>query len=94
MDQFEEQLKQALQRTEPNPGFEERVSARLNAGRGAPRYYQSPWLRIAAAALVMIAGGSAWRYHQGQVAKEQVLVALRLAGGKLSLVQTQVRGVQ
>ena len=87
MDSFEGQLRQALARTEPDAGFDGRVLRRMQR-----RY--SPWLRIAAAVLVMLTAGEAWRWHQGQVAKEQVLTALRLAGGKLSRVQTQLRGVQ
>jgi hypothetical protein len=94
MDSFEEELKQALTRTDPDPGFEGRVASRLRARANGYRYYHSPWLRIAAAALVMLTGGSAWRYHQGQVARQQVLAALRLAGGKLSSVQSQLRGIQ
>ena len=97
MDSFEDQLKQALGRTEPDPDFDTRVNARVRARLAASagsRLYHSPWLRVAAAALVLLTGGSVWRYHQGQVAKQQVMTALRLAGGKLSRVQTQLRGIQ
>jgi hypothetical protein len=94
MDSFEDQLKQALTRVEPDPGFDGRVASRLASHANARRYHHSPWLGIAAAVLVMLTGGSAWRYHQGHVAKEQVLTALRLAGGKLNRVQTQMRGIQ
>ena len=93
MDPFEEQLKQSLTRKEPDPGFDARVASRLpvplNGRRTTPR-----WLAVAAAVVVLLTGGSAWRYHQGQVAKEQVLTALRLAGGELSRVKTQMRGIE
>jgi hypothetical protein len=94
MDSFEEQLKQALTRTEPDPGFDARVAARLPSRDSSGRGHHLTWLRIAAAVLVMLAGGSMWRYHEGQIAKQQVLTALRLAGGELSRVQTQLRGIQ
>ena len=59
------------------------------------RLHRRPqWLAIAATILVMIGGGEAWRQHQGQVAKEQVMTALRIAGSKLNRVQVQVKGTE
>jgi hypothetical protein len=50
------------------------------------------WLPAAAAVLV-IAGGSgvAWRRHQGMVAKEQVMLAMRITAGKLNHIQEHMR---
>jgi hypothetical protein len=84
MDWLEQELTQALARKEPAPGFDARVRARLHR--------RPQWLAIAATILVMIGGGEAWRQHQGQVAKEQVMTALRIAGSKLNRVQAQVKG--
>ena len=79
MDWLEQELTQALARKEPAPGFDSRVCARLHR--------RPQWLAVAATILVMIGGGEAWRQHQGQVAKEQVMTALRIAGSKLNRVQ-------
>ena len=83
MDWLEQELAQALARKEPDAGFDARVRARIHR---RPR-----WLAIAATLLVMVGGGEAWRQHQGQVAKEQVMMAMRIAGGKLSRVQTHLK---
>ena len=84
MDWLEQELTQALARKEPAAGFDGRVRARMHRG---PR-----WLAIAAAILVMLGTGEAWRQHEGQLAKEQVMTAMRIAGSKLSRVQLQLKG--
>ena len=86
MDWLEQELTQALARKEPSAGFDHRVRARLQR--------RPQWLAIAATILVMIGGGEAWRQHQGQVAKEQVMTALRIAGSKLNRVQVQLKGTE
>ena len=86
MDWLEQELTQALARKEPSAGFDGRVRARLHR--------RPQWLAIAATILVMIGGGEAWRQHQGQVAKEQVMTALRIAGSKLNRVQVQIKGTE
>ena len=64
-----------------------RVRARLHS---RPR-----WLAIAATILVMVgAGEAAWRQHEGYLAKEQVMTAMRIAGGKLNRVQLQLKGIE
>ena len=90
MDWFEQELKQALARKEPAAGFDGRVHARMHRG---PRWMAN-WLAIAATILVMAGGGEAWRQHQGQLAKEQVMTAIRIAGGKLNRVQMQLKGTE
>lgn len=86
MDWLEQELAQALARKEPAAGFDCRLHARLHR---RPR-----WLAIAAAILVMTGGGEAWRQHRGQVAKEQVMTAMRIAGSKLNRVQMQLKGTE
>ena len=86
MDWLEQELAQALARREPAAGFDGRVRARLYRG---PR-----WLAVAAAVLVMVGGGEAWRQHQGQLAKEQVMTAMRIAGSKLNRVQMHLKGTE
>ena len=86
MDWLEEELAIALARKEPAAGFDGRVRARLHP---RPR-----WLAIAATLLVMTGAGGAWRQHQGQVAKDQVMTAMRIAGSKLNRVQMQLKGTE
>lgn len=96
MDWLEEELKRALARQEPAPGF----AARVGAGRtGRPGGYPAGgpfvrrWLAVAASVIVLAGGGAGYRRHQGIQAKEQVMTAVRIAGGKLSRVQSHVREV-
>ena len=86
MDWLEEELAQALSRKEPGAGFDGRVRARM---RRRPQ-----WLAIAAAVLVMMGAGEGWRRHEGQLAKEQVMTAMRIAGSKLNRVQMQLKGTE
>ena len=86
MDWLEQELTQALARKEPAAGFDGRVRARMHR---RPR-----WLAIAATILVMVGAGEAWRQHQGQLAKEQVMTAMRIAGSKLNRVQMQLKGTE
>jgi len=86
MDWLEQELAEALARKEPSAGFDGRVRARLQR---RPR-----WLAAAAAVLVMAGSGEAWRWHQGQIAKEQVMTAMRIAGSKLNRVQMHLKGIE
>jgi hypothetical protein len=91
MDWLEQELKQALARKEPDPGFEGRVGRRR--ARTAPRMMPRPmsrWVGIAAMLVAGIAAGEGYRRHQGQVAKEQVMTAMRIAGDRLNRVQSQL----
>lgn len=89
---LEEQLKLALQRKEPPPGFRDRVLATCDAGSPtrAVRRVGEPALhrRLAAAALLtLLIGGTTAHYieqrREGERAKEQVLLALRITSHKL-----------
>jgi hypothetical protein len=92
MDWLEDELKQALGRKEPSRDFEARVNAL--AGRRRPVLTMPRWLAAAAAVVVIAGAGAGYRYHQGQVAKEQVMLAMRLAGSKLNRVQAQMKVVR
>ena len=91
MDWLEDELKQALGRKEPAPDFEARVAA---AARRRPVLAMPRWLAAAAAVLVIGGAGAGYRYHQGQVAKEQVMLAMRITGAKLNRIQMQMKGVR
>ncbi len=90
-EEMERQLRKALRREPPPPEFAERVIARAKR----PKLLVMPrWLAPAAAVVIMAGGGSmAWRRHQGEVAKAQVMQAMRLTAGKLHQIQTQVMEV-
>lgn len=98
MKRFEDDLRQALGRAEPPAGFAERVLARARrqeapAKRNRQLWY-SPFLRMAAAAAlvfcVTVGGLQYQRYCEGQEAKEKVMFAMQLAGGKLHTVQSRI----
>jgi hypothetical protein len=99
MMDFETELEQALRRESPSPGFSARVLDRVEReGRGrAPRRWWN-WRAVAAGVvLTTLAGG--WAAHhelerrEGERARREVLLALRLAGSKIRYVQEQVREV-
>jgi hypothetical protein len=95
MDWLEEELKQALARKEPAADFDARVRGRLVTAMPwtIPRV-AARWV-AAAAAVVMIAGGGAIyrRQQQGEQAKEQIMLAMRIAGSKLNRVQAHVQSM-
>jgi len=90
---LEEQLKAALAREAAPDGFAERVAARARAGQ--MRRSSAPWWAAAAAILVTLAGsGVAYRRHQGEVAKEQVMTAMKITAVRLHRIQTHVLEVR
>ncbi len=103
MNRLEEELKSALQREEPLEGFSDRVLARVaereRQRQRNRRWFALPVLRWAAAAIIIIAaaGGSFEHYREvqrrreGERAKQQVMLALRITSEKLQQVQWKVR---
>jgi hypothetical protein len=89
MSDFEQDLRSALRREEPSSGFAARVAAGTGA-RVAPR--RAGWLTaaIAACLLLSVGGGLEYRQYRGQKAKQQLLLALEIAGGKLNIAQRKV----
>ena len=88
MDWLEKELKQALERKEPSPDFAERVAA---ATRQKRPFLVPRWLGVAASLVVICGGGLAYRHHEGVVAKEQVMLAMKITAGKLNHIQTRVK---
>jgi len=100
-DQFEYELKSALHRQEPPNGFTVRVLARLEQARPEP--WRQPWLRLpslrwalaCALGIAVFAGG--WMFQQerrraeGEAARQQVMLALRITGAKMQLAEARVR---
>ncbi len=103
MTPFEEQLKQALARREPSKDFTAHVLARSRDHENGSRTYRGRrWLdrlrmwRLVPvlAAFLAMTGGVVYEQHErairGEQAKEQLLVAVRIAGSKLHSAQRQV----
>lgn len=95
---LEDGLRHALRRESPAPGFASRVMQRIERGEAPTRRH---WWRAIAASLTLtalIGGGVAYQDHQrrvreGEEAKEQVLLALRIAGEKVRYAQHEVRTI-
>lgn len=105
MSSFDDELRGALRRVDPPPGFSERVLARVAEERARPdwrdrwrRVFSPARLRLATAgalALVIVAGLGYERFSErharGEEAKQQVLLALQITARELQVAE---RGVQ
>jgi len=97
---LETELKNALRRVPAPEGFANRVLERVrNAERHPAR---SPWWRAVAATFLLAAILGGWGAHEmierrqereGQRAREQVLLALRITGEKVAHAQRGVRHI-
>jgi hypothetical protein len=92
---LEDELKSALRRQEPSLGFVERATNRSLTVAALPRRERSPALTtlywatacVLACVLLAAAGAGYRRHRQGELAKQQVVLALRIASAKLGSVQ-------
>lgn len=98
-DQFEQDLRQALERRPAPPGLKARiVAARWQRRKDARHSHSLVWMRLAASLLIvaLIGGGVRWDYERiqqrrrGEEARQQVLTALRITGHALNLVQQRL----
>jgi len=95
MDWLEQELREALNRKDPAPDFAERVRWNLRVQEHRPAHGLQFWLATAAAFVIVAgAGGMGYRQHQGEVARQQVMQAFRIAGSNLNHIQAQVREVR
>jgi hypothetical protein len=87
MDWLDEELTRAFERREPPADFAARTIARARRGRGLalPR-----WAVAAAAALAIAVTGYGYRWRQGEAARQEVLLAFRIASTKVNDIQMQV----
>ena len=108
-NQIEHELKAALSRKEAPPNFAEQVLARVAEQRSARQLARDPWwsiftqpiLRwaaITATAASLVIGGIHYRNVQrerakGEAAKQQLMLALRIAGNKLQLAKARVNEI-
>ena len=92
MNQLERDLHEALRRREPPPGLEERILAR--AQKSEARRPSWTWLAVAAMLLLMVGGigivQEQRRRAEGERAKEQLMVAMRITGSKLRDVRERI----
>lgn len=95
LDEFERELKQALERRPAPPSLKLRVMER----RAQRRHPQSMiWMRLAATLLIvaLLGGGLRWglqqreERRQGEEARQQVMTALRITGHALNRVSTRL----
>jgi hypothetical protein len=105
MTHTDDGLRNALRRVEPPAGFAERVMERARKGNVSLAGHGPAWsaaggsvARWAAAAVLAVAvTGGVWyraelrRQAEGEAARRQVLLSLRIAGAKLQQVQAKVR---
>jgi hypothetical protein len=100
MNQLERDLREALRRRQPPSDFADKVLARTRQSESATR--RPPiwgWLAAAAALVLLFVGGNAFiqeqrRRAEGERAKEQLMVALRITGSKLRDAQMKIANVQ
>jgi hypothetical protein len=87
MDWLEQELQSALGRKDPPADFAGRVIRRA----ARPVNPWPRWLAAAAAVVLMAGAGLGYRQYRGEVAKERVMQAFRIASVKVNRIQTQVR---
>ena len=105
MDPFERDLKDALRREEPSGDFTARVLAHVAREQSRQPWWRTwiagPRLRWATAMVlcfVVLAGFLVQRKRareraEGEAAREQVMLALHIAGSKVKLAQTKVQQI-
>ena len=107
MSQLEDELKSALRRREPAEDFTQRVLQRM--AHPAPRSWwdelvillRPPRLQwVVASVVILVVPFAALEYRherqvraQGEIAKQQLILAMRIAGAELHRAQQQVQRI-
>lgn len=107
--QMDEALKSALRRREAPDAFADQILARVARQNSVRQLSRDPWWRIFAQPLIRRAAVSATAvslviggvyYHnvqreraEGEAAKQQLMLALRIAGSKLQLAKAKVNEI-
>ncbi len=106
MTPFEEELKKALARKEPGEGFVDQVLTKVETNRSGTAKarlvaWSNPLWRFASAAILLMVAlisGLAYRQHErvakGEAAKNQLLLAMRIAGSELHEAQLRVKKIE
>ena len=91
LDEFEQELKQAMERRPAPPSLKRRIMQKRSARRTQRLQVNMMWFqRLAATLLVgaVLAGGYGWRQmedrRKGEEAKQQVMTALRITNQVLN----------
>lgn len=91
IDDFEREVRQAIQRRPAPPSLKRRILERRDSRRTEKLHLRTVWWqRLAASVLIagVIAGGYSWRQvedrRKGEEAKQQVLTALRITNRALN----------
>lgn len=100
MTPFEDELRKALARHEPGPDFTHKILAQIQE-QERPRAFN--WFfswRFASlvATLLLVVFGLFYRHQErverGEAAKQQLLLAIRIAGSELHQAQARVKRIQ
>jgi hypothetical protein len=89
---LEDELKAALRREDPSPGFAQRVVARAKATpRSSRPIFRMVWA-AALAAMLAIGFTAAYEYRQmkAERASRDAVIALRIAADKLNMARDKV----
>ena len=93
---LENDLRNALRRESPPAGFASRVLQRIEHEHAPKR---NRWWRAVAASVTLTALLGGWAAHtvherrEGERARDQVLLALKIAGEKVRYAQQEVRTI-
>jgi hypothetical protein len=99
MDDFEKELQQALQRRPAPPSLKRKIMERRGLLSVERRHvHWLVWQRVAAGLLLaaMVGGAVQWKVHrdeerrQGEEARRQVMIALRITGHALNEVNARL----
>jgi hypothetical protein len=103
-NEFEEELRQALERRPAPPGLKRKILERRAVLHTRRSWFAIPhvglWMKVAATLLIIAilgGGGLEWRaarraeeQRRGEAARQQVLTALRITGQTLDKVQARL----
>jgi hypothetical protein len=94
MSRFDDELREAMRREDPGPQFTASVLAKA-AGAPAKVSWWPRWAMAGAFACLLLVGGLEVRHEQearqGRAAKQQLVLALHIAGAKLNLARDKVQ---
>ena len=97
LDEFEHELQQSLLRVPAPPGLKRKIMARKHANDAARTHRRVVfWQRLAASIVLcaVVGGGFTWHNvrerRKGEQAREQVMMALRIAGHALNQMNAQL----
>ena len=89
---LDDELRAALRREDPSPGFADRVVARARSNAKPPMAMPRMMWAVAIAALLVIGFSAAYEYRQikAERASHDAVIALRIAADKLNIAREKV----